>query len=115
MAGEAPAQELQRAVRDRYGAPSVGESKREVPVFGSVAAAARAYAAGPLSDHEFIAAVVGLSVVLQTPMPTTQYWDSWARVDGPLFDLGEAFIRHLISAQLNDDAGWAMLRAGHSA
>ena len=109
MAGEAPAQELQRAVRDRYGAPSESESKREVPVFGSVAAAAaaaaRAYAAGLLSDHEFIAAVVGLPVVLQTPMPTTPYWDSWARVDGPLFDLGEAFTRHLISAQLNDDAG----------
>ena len=51
------AQELQRAVRDRYGVHPEGDP---VPVFAYVDAAARAYAAGVLSDGEFIAAVVGL-------------------------------------------------------
>jgi len=48
---------LERAVRDRRGVHPEGDP---VPVFASVDAAARAYAAGVLSDGEFIAAVVGL-------------------------------------------------------
>lgn len=92
---------------------SEGESEQS-SAFTSVDAAARAYAAGKLDDAGFTAAVVLLPVVKQTPMPD-HWFDDWARVDGPLFDLGEAFTQGHISAQMHDDACRAMLLGGHSA
>ena len=94
--------------------PSERSESEQSSAFTSVNAAARTYAAGQLDDAGFIAAVVRLPVVKQNPIPD-RWFDDWARIGGPLFDLGEAFTQGRISAQLHDDAGRAMLLGGHSA
>lgn len=94
--------------------PSERSESEQSSSFTSVAAAARAYAAGQLDDAGFTAAVVRLPVLKQNPMPD-HWFDDRARVDGPLFNVGEAFTQGLISAQLHDDAARAMLLGGHSA
>lgn len=94
--------------------PSERSESEQSSAFTSVNAAARAYAAGQLDDAGFIAAVVLLPVVKQNPIPD-HWFDDLARVDGPLFDLGETFTQGFISAQLHDDACRTMLLGGHSA
>lgn len=115
VAGESTAQELQRVVRDRYGVHSEGESKREAPAFASVHAAAHAFAAGLLTNDEFITAVVAFPIMKQTPMPTTPFWDAWPRKYSPVSEVQDALSHGLISIELYDSAVTAMGEGGHEA
>ena len=83
--------------------------------YASIDEAAHAYASGRLAAAGFVAVAVGLPVVRQNPMPDTPFWDDWARVDGPLSDLQDAFTQRLITAELYDAALIAMASAGHEA
>jgi hypothetical protein len=113
VAGEIDSEELLRRVRTRYGVPSEDESGGAT-VYASVNAAASAYATGLIDGDGFVAAVVGLPVVRQNPMPD-HWFDDWARVDGPLSDLQDALSQRRIPAELYDAALIAMANAGHEA
>lgn len=132
VSGEIDAQEHLRRVRSRYGVPTdepgerfegdgaVAEAGAEqtVPIaYTSIDEAAHAYAEGLLDDDGFVAVALTLAIVKQNPMPDHEWFDDWARIDGPLSHLQDAFSRRLIPAHLYDATLKIMAEAeaGHEA
>jgi hypothetical protein len=93
--------------------PTAAERGENGRVYESVAAAAHAYAADQLDDDGFVAALVRLPIVRQSPMPDREWFDDWPLIDGPLSDLQDALNQRLITAGLYDAALTAMIAGGH--
>lgn len=83
--------------------------------YESIGDAARAYSDRLLKVDEFIAAASAFPVVRQVPRPDMEWWDDWARNDGPMSAVLDAFNQGLIPARLYDAAINAMAKAGHDA
>ncbi|MGH1522832.1 hypothetical protein ACRAWC_01560 [Leifsonia sp. L25] len=83
--------------------------------FTNVGAACDAFAAGRISEDDFVTALVTLPHVEQAPPPGGSWYDGYAVVHGPVYQLLHKAYDGVIPADVYLHAVNEMLDAGHQA